>query len=354
MQRGGYWTLLVDAVENLITDCSSYRGDIQFMYVSIIAGGAGFVGTNLLPLLAEENRHLVILDNLSRGRQEYMDSVRRISGNRVHFLKVDLSNSLGTLKALGFAQSLGIADEVWHLAANSDIPAGVLNANVDLIDTFMTTYSLLEAMKALKIGTLHFASSSAIYGDLGCIPLHESIGPLLPISNYGAMKLASEALISAAAESFLDRANLFRFPNVVGIPATHGVILDFINKLVVNSEKLHVLGDGSQQKAYLHASDLIVAMMIIRARNITGNVNVVNIGPVDQGVTVRWIAEQVVLRVSPRAVIEFGQGNKGWVGDVPRFNYSTDKLQSYGWTPGLGSAEAITRAIDEIALQLGC
>ena len=51
--------------------------------------------------------------------------------------------------------------------------------------------------------------------------IHESIGPLLPISNYGAMKLASEAQISAASEEFLERANIFRFPNVVGVPATH-------------------------------------------------------------------------------------------------------------------------------------
>jgi UDP-glucose 4-epimerase len=324
------------------------------MKVSIIAGGAGFIGCNLLQLLAIENRHLLVLDNLCRGREEYLDAVQKIACDRVHFRNVDLSDAEVTLHAFKFAQSLGVTDEVWHLAANSDIPAGVLNANVDLIDTFMTTFSLLEAMKALKIGTLHFASSSAIYGDLGSVPLHESIGPLMPISNYGAMKLASEALISAAAESYLVRANLFRFPNVVGIPATHGVILDFINKLVVNPNKLHVLGDGSQQKAYLHASDLIVAMMTIRARQITGKVSIVNIGPVDQGVTVQWIAEQVVARVSPRASIEFGQGNKGWVGDVPRFNYSTDRLQSYGWSPALGSAESITRAIDEIALQLGC
>ena len=321
--------------------------------VSIIAGGAGFVGANLLSVLSREDRHLVILDNLSRGREQYLENAQRVAPGTVHFFNVDLSDLAQTLRGFKFANDLGQVDEVWHLAANSDIPAGVLDASVDLRDTFMTTFALLEAMKSFNICIIHFASSSAIYGDLGDVPLHESIGPLMPISNYGAMKLASEALISAAAESYLERANLFRFPNVVGIPATHGVILDFINKLLVNPEKLHVLGDGSQQKAYLHASDLIVAMMIIRAQKIAGKVSIVNIGPVDHGVTVRCIAEQVVARVSPRAAIEFGQGNKGWVGDVPRFNYSTDRLQSYGWEPALGSAAAITRAIDEIALQLG-
>ncbi|WP_187790232.1 NAD-dependent epimerase/dehydratase family protein, partial [Salmonella sp. S127_66822] len=108
--------------------------------------------------------------------------------------------------------------EVWHLAANSDIPAGINDAGVDLRDTFMTTFNTLEVMKRLKIKQLAFASTSAVYGDHENVRLHEDIGPLLPISNYGAMKLASEALISAAAEAWLERAWIFRFPNVIGVP----------------------------------------------------------------------------------------------------------------------------------------
>jgi UDP-glucose 4-epimerase len=323
------------------------------MNVSIIAGGAGFVGCNLLPSLAAEDRHLVILDNLCRGREEYLYPVRKVAGDRVHFRNVDLSGPAGTLQAFEFAQRVGAVDEVWHLAANSDIPAGVLDASVDMRDTFMTTFSLLEAMKALKVGTLHFASSSAIYGDLDGVLLYESIGPLLPISNYGAMKLASEALISAATESYLEHANLFRFPNVVGAPATHGVILDFINKLKRDSSRLDVLGDGTQQKAYLHVSDLVAAMMHIRNSRDLPKVFPINIGPVDEGVTVRSIAESVTQRVSPAAKIRYGTGNKGWVGDVPKFRYSVDRLRQIGWSPSRNSADAVRHAVDQIATQEG-
>lgn len=323
------------------------------MALSIIAGGAGFIGCNLLPLLAREDRNLVIMDNLCRGSEDYLDSVRKIAGDRIHFLNVDLSKVDETLNAFKFASNLGTIDEVWHLAANSDIPAGVEDANVDLRDTFMTTFSLLEAMKLHKISVVHFASSSAIYGDHGDVLLHESIGPLLPISNYGAMKLASEALISAAAESFLNRANLFRFPNVVGVPATHGVILDFINKLKIDGSCLDVLGDGTQQKSYLHVSDLVEAMLHIRSMLDLPKVFPVNIGPIDDGVTVRFIAESVIERVSKNARIYFGIGNKGWVGDVPKFNYSIRRLQETGWSPLRNSAAAVVQAIDEIAKQEG-
>ena len=323
------------------------------MKISIVAGGAGFVGCNLLPLLAKEDRHLLVLDNLCRGRVEYIDRARDLAPGRIHFVNLNLSDCSTTLRAIANILHLGTIDEVWHLAANSDIPAGVMDASVDLRDTFMTTFSLLQAMKLYKIPALHFASSSAIYGDLGGVPLHESIGPLLPISNYGAMKLASEALISAAAESYLTRANLFRFPNVVGAPATHGVILDFVNKLKLDPNCLDVLGDGTQQKAYLHVSDLVEAMMFIRGAMRLPKIFPVNIGPVDDGVTVRFIAQSVVERVSPKASIHFGVGNKGWVGDVPKFQYAVERLREIGWSPNRNSADAVRCAIDQIADQEG-
>lgn len=323
------------------------------MNVSIVAGGAGFVGCNLLTRLAKEDRHLVILDNLCRGRDEYLDAAYAAAPGRVHFIQVDLSDCAATRQAFEATMKLGAVDEVWHLAANSDIPAGVMDATVDLRDTFMTTFSLLQAMKLYKVPALHFASSSAIYGDLGGVPLHEAIGPVLPISNYGAMKLASEALISAAAESHLARANLFRFPNVVGAPATHGVVLDFINKLKIDGNRLDVLGDGTQQKAYLHVSDLVEAMMFIRGARHLPKIYPVNIGPVDDGVTVRFIAQSVAERVSPKATIHFGVGNKGWVGDVPKFQYSVERLREAGWSPSRSSADAVRYAIDQIAVQEG-
>jgi UDP-glucose 4-epimerase len=319
--------------------------------VSIIAGGAGFVGANLVPKLLDRNRVAVVVDNYCRGTSSNLQAV--MQHPNLHLVSADLSIRDRVGESFETARTFGNVDEVWHLAANSDIPAGVMDSDVDFKDTFQTTFELLHAMRIFQVGTLHFASSSAVYGDIGEQRLHEGIGPLLPISNYGAMKLASEAQASAAAESFLNRVNLFRFPNVVGIPATHGVILDFINKLAKDPSILNVLGDGTQQKSYLHVSDLVQAMLLVADRPTDKKIELVNIGPTDAGATVRWIAECVVARVAPRANIAYGQGNKGWVGDVPKFNYSTKRIQSYGWQPTLDSKQAIARAVDEIAVQQG-
>lgn len=319
--------------------------------VSIVAGGAGFVGANLVPKLLADDRVVVVVDNYSRGAATNLVAVQ--NHPKLRLIEADLSVREQVRNVFEAASAWGTVEEVWHLAANSDIPAGVLDADVDFKDTFRTTFELLRAMRDFAVGTLHFASSSAVYGDMGDQCLHEAIGPLLPISNYGAMKLASEAQASAAAESYLTRVNLFRFPNVVGVPATHGVILDFVNKLAKDRSVLHVLGDGTQQKAYLHVSDLVDAMCLVARRPAASKVELVNIGPTDIGATVRWIAERVVARVAPGARIAYGSGNRGWVGDVPKFNYSTDRIQSYGWRPALTSEQAIARAVDEIAAQQG-
>ncbi len=315
--------------------------------LSLVSGGAGFVGVNLVPRLLAEGRRVVVADNLSRGQRAYLAPFA-VDRDLV-LMTADLSVRADCERAFDVAAGFGRLDEVWHLAANSDIPAGVADPDIDLRDTFMTSFEVLHAMRRHGVARLLFASSSAIYGDLGDRELHESIGPLLPISNYGAMKLASEAQISAAAESGEFSAHLFRFPNVVGVPATHGVILDFVRKLLADRATLEVLGDGTQQKSYLHVSDLVEAMLYIRALPQRSRATPINIGPVDEGVRVRWIAEQVVARLAPGAKIRYGSGSRGWVGDVPRFRYSTAALRALGWAPRLGSEGAVLRAIDEIA-----
>lgn len=321
--------------------------------VSIVTGGAGFIAATLVPRLLSEGRTVVAADDLSRGRREHLDLAGAEGSDRIVFAELDVSRRDRCDALFERASALGAVDEVWHLAANSDIPAGGADPDIDLKDTFLTTFEVLRAMRAHRVPALHFASSSAVYGDHGDAVLHETTGPTLPISNYGAMKLASEAQAAAAGEAFLRTVNLFRFPNVVGVPATHGVLLDFVRKLKLDRHRLEVLGDGTQQKAYLHVTDLVDAMFFVRNRESAERTRLVNVGPADDGVRVSWIAEQVVARVSPTARIVYGEGGRGWVGDVPRFRYSIETLRSLGWTPSLDSATAVRRAIAEIADQEG-
>lgn len=317
--------------------------------IHIVTGGAGFIGSHLVAELIRRGHTVIAADNLSRGKVAYLDSARE--QGRCIFIEVDCADDDVFLRAVSDVVSQRPVAAIWHMAANSDIPAGSADPSIDLHNTFMTTFSALKIMKALAVPDFHFASSSAIYGDFADAQIREDTAPYRPISNYGAMKLASEAQICAALESFGRKASIFRFPNVVGAPATHGVIFDFVNKLRADPQRLTVLGNGTQQKSYLHVSDLIHAMLFIAERS-REKVGIYNVGPSDDGVTVRFIAESVRDQVSPDAVIEYGVGNKGWVGDVPRFRYATDRLSALGWVPSRDSKAAIGDAVREIVASM--
>ena len=314
----------------------------------IVTGGAGFVAVNLIRSLIKRGNKVIALDNLCRGS---LNNINQFSNSSAFsFKKINLTDYSLYSETIESIQSQEKISHIWHLAANSDIPAGIRDINVDLSDTFMTTVNTIKVMEKFGINNILFASSSAVYGDHGDKELKEDTAPLLPISNYGAMKLASEAIISSAAEKFLDSALIFRFPNVVGVPATHGVILDFMNKLKSHTEYLDVLGDGTQQKGYLHVEDLVDAMMFIQDHK-KSKIEIYNIGPVDEGVTVKQIAEETIALVSPKARILYGEGNKGWIGDVPKFRYSSKKVQNLGWVPSMSSLEAIKKSIKAIGQQ---
>jgi UDP-glucose 4-epimerase len=307
--------------------------------MKLVIGGSGFIGSVLVNRIMKESNDIIVIDKLSLGSSKFIDT------NKIEFHNIDINNIDDVLRVLDGRK----IKEVWHLAANSDIPAGVENMDVDLNDTFMSTVSTLKIMKITGCKTLFFASSSAIYG-VNDNRLDEDTGPLLPISNYGAMKLSSEALISASLESFLDKVCIYRFPNVVGVPATHGVILDFIKKLKKNKSILQVLGDGTQQKTYIHVSELVEAMLFIN-KNTDNGMHYYNIGAMDDGVSVKQIAEETIKIASPNAEIKYENGDRGWVGDVPRFFYSVNKLKSLGWTPKKSSLDAIKQAVMEITSQ---
>jgi UDP-glucose 4-epimerase len=307
---------------------------------ALVTGAAGFIGSHLVDRLLARGQQVIGIDNLSRGSRRNLRNA--LAAPNFSFHEFNLNDLESYRRVISGAR----IDMVWHMAANSDIPAGVSDPQVDLRDTFFTTFNTLQIMREHKIKRLAFASTSAVYGVHQKV-LTESTGPLFPISNYGAMKLASEAIVSAAVESFLECAWIFRLSNITGSRATHGVVYDLLNKLKSSAFELEVLGDGKQRKPYLHATELLDAMELIVERA-AGPLNCFNIGPADPGVTVKYIAEVVCRHVSPRAAIRFTGGSKGWTGDVPRFEYSIEKLRALGWSPLLSSEQAIARGVDEI------
>jgi len=299
----------------------------------LVTGGAGFIGSHLIDALLEKGNEVKCIDNFSSGRKEFIE---QSMDKGLELIEGDLLNRDDIKKALSGC------DTVFHLAANPDVRLGVENTEVHLEQNIIATYNLLEEMRKADVKKIAFTSSSTVYGEAEQIPTPESYGPLIPISLYGASKLAAEGLISAYCYTFDMQSVIYRFANVVGPRSTHGVTYDFIKKLRKNSHVLEILGDGSQKKSYLYISDCIDAMLFGMEKS-KSKVEIFNIGSEDW-VDVKKIADIVSreMGLSPEYRFTGGvDGGRGWKGDVKIMRLSIDKLKNMGWKPEYGSKESI-------------
>jgi len=311
----------------------------------LITGGAGFIGSNLITFLNNKSKkNIVCVDSMALGKKENILNSLSLQKNKVFIYKFNINNK----KKLEEIFIKHKVSEIYHLAANSDISKSMLDFTVDLKNTFLTTINLLNLANKYKVKFFFFASSSAIYGEVK-YRLKETDGNLNPISFYGSAKLASEAYISSYAHSFNLKTLIFRFPNVVGPNLTHGVIFDFINKLKKNKNLLSVLGNGEQNKPYLHVSDLINAIHIAtnEFKHNSKFLDIYNVA--GKGVTtVKEIAKLVVKKFgSDNTKIIFEESEYGWVGDVKSFKYNIKKIKLLGWKPKMSSIQAIRKCINE-------
>jgi UDP-glucose 4-epimerase len=309
-----------------------------------ITGGAGFIGSHLAEYAVAHDHPVTIYDNLSSGSRRWLSAIERRPG--VTVIEGDVRN------ADRLTEAMGGHDIVWHLAANGDIPGGLQNVRMDLENNTLGTFNVLNAMRDTGLRALVFTSSSTIYGEVKQFPTPEDAGPVLPISLYGASKLAGEALISAFCHLFEMRAWIFRFGNVLGARMGHGIIYDFIHKLKRNPRELEILGDGEQQKNYFLVEECIEGMHWAVERS-SAQFDVFNLGRADT-ITAKEIAAIVVEEMGLRDVrLSFAGGRRGWPGDVPQVIYDVGKMRRLGWEARHSSAEAVRVAARRLIAQFG-
>jgi UDP-glucose 4-epimerase len=251
--------------------------------------------------------------------------------------------------------ALGEFALVFHLAADPEVQAGSQDPERQLKQNLLTTFNLLEAIRARKSATrLVFASSSTVYGEPNAIPTPEDYAPLLPISMYGATKLGCEALIAAYTQLVPLKTIILRFANVVGTRAGRGVIFDFIKKLRKNHSELEVLGDGSQSKSYLHIDDCVDAFLMgLDDAFWQSNLEIFNIGTEDR-TNVLEIAQIVIRAMNLTGVAVRtapGPDGRGWTGDVKTMQLDITKIKKRGWAPKRSSRDAVRLACEQLLAQ---
>ena len=296
-----------------------------------ITGGAGFVGSHLADELVADNE-VVVADRFGNGRRAWVpDGAEVVAG--------DLQDPAVVAEAVDER-----TDVVFHLAADKAVDADDPDEQFRL-NTAMTA-NVVERMAAVGCRNVAFTSSSTVYGEAPR-PTPEDYAPLEPISAYGAAKLAEESLLSVYAHSREFTVWAFRFANIVGPRLQRGAVVpDFIHKLRENPFELEILGDGRQEKSYMHVSECVEAMCHV-VEHADAPVNTYNLGT-RTTTSVRTIADIVSAEMGVDPDYTFTGGDRGWTGDVPRMRLSVEKLAGLGFEPEDSSDEAVRRATREL------
>ncbi|MBN1116453.1 MAG: NAD-dependent epimerase/dehydratase family protein [Bacteroidales bacterium] len=303
---------------------------------TFVTGGAGFIASNLADALLKQGNEVIVYDNLSTGQEMFIE--HNLANSKYTFIKGDVLD-----KELLHKKMQG-CDTVFHFQANADVRGGMENTQIDLNQNIIGTHNVLEGMRIHGIKRIAFASSATVYGEPEEIPTPENISPV-QTSIYGASKYSAEAIIQAYCEYFDIKSWIFRFVSFMGPRYSHGVIFDFMKKLNQNPSTLHILGDGSQRKSYLHVEDGINAILMAmeKAKEKT---NIFNLGN-REWINVTDLADILCETLSLKDVkYTFAGGVRGWKGDTPFVHLDIQKISSLGWKPKYSVEETIKMTIE--------
>jgi len=303
---------------------------------AFVTGGAGFVGSSLTDRLVEEGHDVVVFDNFSTGREQFLENA--LKTGRVTVIRGDM------LDADAVSSAMRGCDFVCHIAANADVRFGTLHPRRDLEQNTLATFNVLEAMRSHGIKQMIFSSTGSIYGEPWVFPTPEDAPFPVQTSLYGASKLACEGMIQAYCEGYGMQACIFRFVSILGERYTHGHVFDFVKSLRANPNHLRVLGNGKQRKSYLYVRDCVDAM-VLAFNNARDRVSIFNVGQdnfCEVTDSVGWITGHLGLKPQ----IEYTGGERGWIGDSPFIFLDCSRLRSLGWRPTLTIREGVIRTVD--------
>lgn len=220
----------------------------------LVTGGAGFIGSHMVERLHSEGADITVVDNLSAGSIKNLVEIMQ----RIDVIVGELNDVLQLRKV-----DLGTFDYVFHFAGSSYVPSSIDDPSRDYALNATNTFSLLQALRSTTdTPRLVNMSSAAVYGN-PCSFLIRECDPTVPISPYGASKLAAERYVDVYCRVYGLRAASARPFSVYGPRQRKQVVYDLIQRLRANSRRLKVLGDGTQVRDFVHVNDVVEALLLI-------------------------------------------------------------------------------------------
>lgn len=295
---------------------------------AMVTGGAGFIGSHLVDALLAQGHEVLVLDSFASSRPENVPKGAGVA-------RADITGKLDPALFAG-------CSAVFHLAADPDVRTSAEKGAENFSINAFGTFNVLDACRLAGVGRFVFTSTSAVYGKADVIPTPESYLPA-PISNYAAGKLAGEAYCASFAHTHGIKSTVLRLANIFGERSMHGVMFDFYKKLKKDPKRLEILGNGKQDKSYLHVSDCVSAIIAAYEKQ-ESQYDIFNVGSESRH-TVDYIARLVSseLGLSPEFTCTGGEG--GWRGDVTAMLLDVQKMESLGWTQKVSFEEGVSRYV---------
>lgn len=234
----------------------------------LVTGGAGFIGSNLVDKLIEDNHQVLVIDNISTGKEENINP-------RAEFHKLDIRN-LKEIEPL----FRGI-DVAFHLAAQPRIQPSIIDPIESHSNNVVGTLNVLQASRVAGVKKLIYSASSSAYGDQKKLPLKEDM-PIHPKSPYSLFKLIGEYYCRLFNELYGLPTVCLRYFNVYGPRQTYdgayATVIGIFLRQVKAGEPLTIVGDGTQTRDFTHVRDVVRANILAMNSAKVGKGEVINIG----------------------------------------------------------------------------
>ncbi|MBI4926357.1 MAG: NAD-dependent epimerase/dehydratase family protein [Anaerolineae bacterium] len=296
----------------------------------LVTGGAGFIGSHVVDLFINEGYEVVVVDDLSTGRESNLNP-------RARFYKMDIRDP-----RLVEVFEKERPDFVSHHAAQMDVRRSVADPLFDASVNVVGSINLLEAARSTGVKRIVYISSGGTaYGEPNYLPCDEA-HPVQPICPYGVSKHTVEHYLEVNYVNYGIPYTVLRYPNVYGPRqdphGEAGVVAIFIGKMV-NGEQVTINGDGEQQRDFVYVTDCARGNLL----GLNAPVGIYNLG-MTKGTTVNEIY-QALKKITGYALEEVHGPAK--VGET-RYIYldATKAREKMGWEPTVSLEEGLTKTVE--------
>ncbi len=232
----------------------------------LVTGGAGFIGSNLVKYLVENDNNVKVLDNFSSGFRINLEPFKNIT-----IIDGDIRNRTDVEHAIRDT------DVIFHLAASVGNKRSIENPITDAEINVLGTIQILEAARKQGIKKIVTSSSASIYGEPKIIPIKEDTPPE-PDSQYGCTKLCEEKLSLAYSKLYDMEVICLRYFNVYGINHrfdAYGSVFPIFLYHILQNEPISIYGDGEQTRDFVNVNDIVQAnIKAAEANGVSGAFNV--------------------------------------------------------------------------------